>query len=470
MTSSINYELQLATYKRLNTELHFFKSINFIYMNKLFRFFMLGALVCSAICCGKDEVEPPVPLVPAFVTVDAADASILLLGDAVSQEITVKANRGIEVTVNDEAKAWLTASVVSDLTAGTAKLTLTVTKNETAFKGRTGTVSLAAIATPDRTDDNVSSSSAKGSLEVKQSLYGLPTADLFDWKADATGNVSDVSPNAMAIEIGPDKPVTSLNPAYGLYEATIRDISSEVYAADHPLYPGNTTYADIAKLKYTAADGNQYEVGSKRMCYYKIPWSNNAGIVNAYKSAFSYEVIYQAPEYSNTNNNLFGNIGPTHCGFGIRRGENVNLFSYFTVWGGDAHHQVRQTNAAGELVKVDFVKYYHVIATYNKNSSTELVALYVDGVKVGASELGDIGKSLHFPRDYYAGVNGHTNEEDEATRTPSTEFLCIGGGPTGSGYPSWGPPHDTKIVVARVYGKALTQAEVSALYNYHKPE
>jgi hypothetical protein len=30
--------------------------------------------------------------------------------------------------------------------------------------------------------------------------------------------------------------------------------------------------------------------------------------------------------------------------------------------------------------------------------------------------------------------------------------------------------HGTKIVVARLYGKALTAAEVTALYNYHKPE
>jgi hypothetical protein len=452
-------------------------------MNKVSKFLMLGAVVCSAICCGKDEVEPVVPLVPAYVTIDAADASILLLGDAGSQEITVKANRGIEVTVDDAAKAWLSASVVSDLTAGTAKLTLTATRNETAYKGRTGTVSLAAIATPDRTDDNVSSSSAKGSLDVKQSLYGLPTADLFDWKADAAGKVADVSPNALTIITGPAAPVITLNSAYGLYEATFSDISSETYAANHPLFPGNSDYTSYAAKEYVTGDGVTRTVGSKRMCFYSIPWSNNAGIVNAYKSAFSYELIYQAPEYKyadvvggeekvrNTNCNLFGNINPTHCGFGLNRGENENRFVYVTAFGTSTPVMEKDlaASADGKVgVKVDFAKYYHLVATYDKSSKTELIALYVDGEKVGSSGAADIGAQLLFPMDYYVGATGMEFHED--MRTSNTEYLCMAGGSHQCGYPAFGAPHDTKIVVARVYGKALTPAEVSALYNYHKPE
>jgi hypothetical protein len=65
-------------------------------------------------------------------------------------------------------------------------------------------------------------------------------------------------------------------------------------------------------------------------------------------------------------------------------------------------------------------------------------------------------------------ATGH--EHEESARTPQTEYLCIGGGSHQSGYPSFGSAHNTKIVVARVYGKALNPTEVSALYNYHKPE
>jgi hypothetical protein len=119
-------------------------------------------------------------------------------------------------------------------------------------------------------------------------------------------------------------------------------------------------------------------------------------------------------------------------------------------------------------VKVDdYTKYYHIVATYDK-SATELIAVYIDGVKVAGSGSADIGAELLFPIDYYASATGHTFHEEN--RTPQTEYLCIAGGSHQSGYPSYGAPHDTKIVVARVYGKALTQAEVSALYNYHKPE
>jgi hypothetical protein len=117
-----------------------------------------------------------------------------------------------------------------------------------------------------------------------------------------------------------------------------------------------------------------------------------------------------------------------------------------------------------------------VIVTYDKSSPTELITLYVDGVRTGGTGEENLGKALHFPRDYYGGVNGHQPDAPDATggdaegRTANTEWMCIGGGSHQSGYPTFGAMHGTKIVVARLYGKALTPAEVSALYNFHKPE
>jgi hypothetical protein len=444
-------------------------------MYKLVKFLVFGAFLCSVIGCGKDDPDetkkPDTPtLLPAFVSVEAVDASILLPGDDATKEITLKANREVEVAVPAEAAEWVTVTAAAtDLAASTAKLTITVKKNETAFKGRAVTVSITARKAND--GDNVSGASAKASIEIKQSLFGLPTADLFDWKADAAGNVSDVSPNKLAITVGPAKPAITLNLAYGLYEATIEDVSSEKYAADHKLYPAghryNSAFEAIGKEKYQAADG-EYEVGSKRMSYYKIPWSTNTeGIVKAYKNAFSYELIFQAPEYlDNANTNLFGNVNPTHCGFGINRHNNmINFVSHYSF--GSTDRLYHQDADSVDVVIDDFTKYYHVVATVDKSNPTESIVLYVDGVKVNSS-ANPGGRQLHFPTDYYAMSTGH--EHAEADRTPQTEYLCIGGGSHQSGYPSFGAPHNTKIVVARVYGKALNQTEVSALYNYHKPE
>jgi hypothetical protein len=221
------------------------------------------------------------------------------------------------------------------------------------------------------------------------------------------------------------------------------------------------------------------------MCFYKIPWSNNAGIVNAYKTAFSYELIYQAPKYEhpdvaggeprvqNGNCNLFGNINPSHCGFGINLGEQEHRFVYSTEFGTTTPVMELDLEASTPEKKVgvkveDYSKYYHIIATYDKSSKTELIALYIDGVKVAGSGTVDIGAELLFPIDYYASATNHTFHEEN--RTPCTEWLCIGAGSHQGGYGRFGAPNDTKIVVARVYGKALTPAEVAALYNYHKPE
>jgi hypothetical protein len=363
-------------------------------MYKLVKFLVLGAFLCSVIGCGKDDPdEPKKPdtpgtpggtLLPAFVSVEAADASILLSGDEGTKEITVKANREIEITVADAT--WVTATATAtDLTASTAKLTITVQKNEEAFKGRTATVNITAKKAND--DDNVSGASAKTSIEIKQSLFGLPTADLFDWKVDAAGNVSDVSANGLAITVGPAKPATTLNPSYGLYEATIEEVSSEKYADDHALYPAghpyNSEFVNIAAETYMAGDGQSHAVESKRMSYYKIPWSTNAGIVNAYKSAFSYELIFQSPEHpTNSNNNLFGNVNPTHCGFGINRHENTINFCYHYSFGSTSRlYHIAEDSTR---VTVDFAKYYHVVATYDKANPDESIVLYVDGVKVAS--------------------------------------------------------------------------------------
>jgi hypothetical protein len=60
----------------------------------------------------------------------------------------------------------------------------------------------------------------------------------------------------------------------------------------------------------------------------------------------------------------------------------------------------------------------------------------------------------------------HTHD----VRTPNTEYLVIGGGSHQSGRPTFGLSHNTKIMVARVYGHALTPEEVKALYDSTKPE
>ncbi|GHT46792.1 hypothetical protein AGMMS49965_24570 [Bacteroidia bacterium] len=490
----------------------------------------------------KFEFDPPA-LIPAMLTVAASDQVQDLSGDATSISITVEANRKIKVTVPAEA-SWLTATVGEledvDPTTGLGKATvaITVTDNTTAAKGRTASIQLELE--PSRDGDIVSGAAAKATIQVRQSLKGLVVPDLFDLKLSADGTAVDGTGN-LTVEIGPWAPKVSLNSLYNRFYATIDQVESDNYADPSgsgpgfggpsgdglvmaqrfgwDVNPGNSFYElynreyyanDADKVKYWSYDQDGWRVqrteGNRRMCYYKMQWGGtntsnplnqaatvgqNDKIVQAYESAFSYELVFRVGEYG-FNGNIFGNRNPSHCGFGIiaegasgssdpERGEISTggriAFVYNTVWGGGAPTTVdsNQPNASGseEGVVVEPDTWYHVVVTYNRNAAIgqKAIVMYVDGKEITwVNNYDDLkNHGLQFPRDYYVGVNGEHNHEGVG-RTPNTEYLVVGGGSHMSGRPTGGPRQGTQIMIARVYGKALTPAEVTASYNAIKPE
>ncbi|KAA6310674.1 hypothetical protein EZS27_038060, partial [termite gut metagenome] len=149
---------------------------------------------------------------------------------------------------------------------------------------------------------------------------------------------------------------------------------------------------------------------------------------------------------------------------GIRENAKRANFLYSSEFGGQTSLDVDPVNS------LDAGIYSHVVVTYDKNAKEDEdnIFLYVDGKllkSVGSAELKEHG--LKFPADYYASSNGqHTHDR----RTPNTEYLVISGGSHQSGHPTSGVTNGTKVMVARVYGHALTPVEVKALYDSTSPE
>jgi hypothetical protein len=467
---------------------NFLNNLIFFIMQKLFKFLsflIVVTLVGVLSSCDKDEKETP--LVPAFVTVPTSYQLITVTGDVSVQDIDVTANR--EIKIEPLTEDWITASVKAfDLESGAATISISVTKNETAFKGRNAVVKLSLV--PLKEGDDVSKSTAKAEISVTQSLFGLPIATVFDLKLNPDGTAADGTGN-LKVENGPDKPKVVMNESYKLLEATFSDMESKDYtkstnadeiARGWNIDPGNKYYLlynrenESDPMYYDSwekdAGGNIVPIkrkqGNRRMCYYKMSWGGtdlahtgqNEKLVNAYNSAFSYELLVTPPTDEGVGGNIFGNINPSHCGFGIGGNGGRYVFTYSTGFGG-------LTPVQPEVPTVQAGVPYHLVVTYSKTATPNIV-IYYDGKKAG--EVTDPALKEHgikFPGDYYVSSNGdHTS----AFRTPNTEYLVIGGGSHQSGMPTFGLAHDTKIMIARVYDTALTELEVKALYDYTKPE
>jgi hypothetical protein len=276
-----------------------------------------------------------------MVTVAVSDQIQDLPGDAANKDITVDANRELKVTVPAEA-TWLTATVKSnDLSK--AVLTIAVTDNETAFKGRSATIQIECV--PSRTDDNVSGTSAKGTISVTQSLKGLAVADLFDLKLNADGTAEDASGTfkwgdkvayytntdpSVTMSGGPVKPTVAMNPQYGRLEATFPGIQSADYTNTHNNQAsilatalgwdkqyGTSLYeeynfekknqeANPDSKKYESWDGttpNLRQQGNTKMSFFKMHYGgkmyDGAGRIEkvntALQTAYSYEVLVRWP-------------------------------------------------------------------------------------------------------------------------------------------------------------------------------
>jgi hypothetical protein len=447
-------------------------------MNKLvsfFRFFMLGALICSAVCCGKDdEVEPPVPLVTAFVEIGADDASLLFTGDADSREITVKANREVAVTVDAAATAWLTATITAtDAGTSTAKLTLAVKQNVDAYKGRSATVSLAAIATPGREaeDLTVSGASAKTSLGLRQSIFGLPTADLLDvvftvGATPGTCAARDISPAANVITNGQTNGDSDCNVAI---PPTVSN--NALYGRPTAHFAGGSTCNGSRSSSYYRVDLVNYGISDLTTAYYfgngnvnnvQIPYTALGQVIM--NDAYSVEIIFKPEAFGG---NMMG--WTQSCGGSVgskNDGIETNLSFYqdmaATPLGTSDTRNVISDEGAASLDR-----YSHLIGVYDKANNA--VILYLDGAE--AKRLSSAGLVVRHNEPFrdqnalaqWVGIGGNCRRADPIVNGQSLHIS--------TSYENWATSmFKGEIVLARFYGRALSATEVKTLYEYEKPE
>ncbi|MDR1335288.1 MAG: metallophosphoesterase [Tannerella sp.] len=201
-------------------------------------------------------------------------------------------------------------------------------------------------------------------------------------------------------------------------------VATDVSAQQHLLTKGSTpptTYLNETYNKWTAS------FTIDKTSYFKMDYQNNQVVKDAFVNAFSFETLYMA----NSTSATLAPLSAQHTGgAGIAARSGVIEFwiylngAYVTV---------------GSGLTMELGRYYHVVTTYDKN--TEKAIIYVDGNKVG--ELPAVG-SFGFPaltNAQWIGIGA------DASTSANADFSLNG-----------------DVVIARMYGKALSHDEVSALY------
>jgi hypothetical protein len=439
----------------------------------------------------QEEGEPdgkkdkPAVLIPAYVEIDAADASITFTGDAGDKEITVIANREIEVTFDEAAKAWLEATITPitiDATTGigTAKLTLKVDTNTNAYKGRSATVTLAAIATPNRTDDDVSGVST--SIKLNQSIFGLPEADLLNvvFTVDAVGTCAarDISPAQNVITDGLPNTKEDFECKDKVYP-TVSD--NTLYGRPTAHFAGGTTCNNGRSSCFYKVDLVNYSVPNLANYYNPLNLSTNSQIPftalgeGIMKHSYTVEVLFKPAQPANGYNR--GKVlGWTQsCGgsvdFSDTQGDHQHRLGFYNDM---APTEYAPSNGGTEPMSPDESakwkdnKYYHLIGVYDKTNATH--KLYVDGALVDTKTSEGLVVKLANPKStdalaQWLGIGGDCRSANPVVNgsplNPSLntdledwcEFAFTG-----------------EVVLVRFYGRVLSATEVTTLYEYEKPE
>jgi hypothetical protein len=124
--------------------------------------------------------------------------------------------------------------------------------------------------------------------------------------------------------------------------------------------------------------------------------------------------------------------------------------------------------AVDETQFVEYGKYYHAIATYKYDEAIKqgTLILYVNGVRVADTKT-QVNWNIKM------AAPNHTDALAQwfAIGGDSRKSDIVKGNHFNDNYENWSERVWTgEIVVARIYGHALTQDEVTAVTNYMKPE
>lgn len=214
-----------------------------------------------------------------------------------------------------------------------------------------------------------------------------PVADLFDLEFAADGKVSDISPRGINVETGSTTPSTYFNEEFNRWSAVFTD--------------------------------NSYE-------YYKVNYANDDAIKNAMSNGFSLEVMYM----TNNTDDVCPLSAQESGGAGIEQDSGGQLLFYCRLGGS---YKVLHSS-----VTVETGKYYHVIATYDKQAG--LLRMFVNGAPAGDLE---VSGDMSFP-------------------TESAQWFAIGGDASPGSYAQYNL--DGEVNVARMYSKAVSRDEAYLIY------
>jgi hypothetical protein len=438
---------------------------------------MFVALAGLTATCGKDDKEEEkTPLPTAFLELNTAtDANLIFNGEAGEVTVSLNVNREVEATASAD---WVTPTVTAGA-GSTATLKITVAQSNAA-KRRTATVTLAT-----KLAEEGDKAATPLTIALEQGVYGLPEADLLNLVFDITGGpggARDISPlentvldmttsmNADGTENCPKVyPTVALNSTYGRNAATFTGPNTSCHGnRGSCAYRVNLVDYSQWATHYFPLDPPSYDgvmAGNTQ-----IPFTAFGEGLNG---SFSAEVIFRlAPERPNGAATLFSWSQSFGASLGISNDQDQ--LGWYLDTGPTAicdacsdplNLPYKAPGETGEFTPLTRGVYYHAVVTYDRPGGK--MAIFLDGAKSNERSL-QPGYVLRNAQPYksdalaqYVAIGGDAFRTDPPVSPPAhindswnnwAEYIFSG-----------------EIVLLRMYGKVLTDAEVKTLYDYEKP-
>jgi hypothetical protein len=447
---------------------------------------MMFTLVAGLLyACSKDDnkEEPKKPLATPYIEFAAAEDANLIFtgGEAADKTVTLKANRELEATASTN---WVTTTVTVNADKSVSLKIAVQQSNATKKRTATVTVTTKPAEEGDKTATPIT-------ISLSQGVFGLPTADLLDLvfiEGEGPNLARDISPLA--------NPVLDVPTYSEEKDGTVTEKCPKVY----PTISANTTYGrNVAYFK--GASQTCIDAGARSdrtSCSYRIDFVDYSTALTHYHpndlasntviplndlgkgldGGFSMEAIIKRDPGKG------GNFFSATQSYGFSLGVSVldddhGRLDFYMDTNNDSDGRgtsgktisVRSADPAEEGgpkgPAIESGKYYHIVGTYDK--AGEKLTLYVDGVKVNEGLL-EPGYRVRFAQP--------------KTTDALAQWICLGADARradpyingqyvhlSDNYENWSEYSYTgEVVIARIYSKALSDAEVKTLYDYEKPE
>jgi hypothetical protein len=447
--------------------------------SNLLKSLMFISLVCFMWACGDDD-EKKEPLKPAYLELSTAtDANLIFTGDAGEQTVALSANREVAATASE---SWVTPTVTVNADQSVS-LKVAVSQS-TATKRRTATIALTT-----KLAEEGDQAASPVTINLEQGVYGLPEADLLNLVFSQTGGpgaARDISPLEntvldMTTKMNDDGvteacpkvyPTISMNTRYGRYSAHFAGANCAPIRNDRGSCAYRVDFVDYSKVQqhYFPLDPPSYDGNMPNNT--QIPFT---ALGEGLNKSFSIEVIFSlAPERLNGSSTILS----WSQSFGASLGSSGtdDPLSWYLDTG-----PMAICDACSDPISLLYKKpgesedhtglergvYYHAVATYDRDAGK--MAIYVDGQK-GGERLLQPGYVLRNAQPYksdalaqWIAIGGDARRADPFVNGQYIHMI--------DGWENWVEWIFTgEIVVTRIYGKVLSDAEIKTLYDYEKPE